>query len=103
SVVGFHALVGRVAVRIRWGRMAHSHWGDFQSLITLSIAINAAFAAVPTFLGRSMQKQRQLVEDYISEAVDLEGQGVRANPRTLSSRFIDIETEYKKIEDRLER
>lgn len=41
------------------------HWGDFQSVIQLSIALNAAYAALSSYVGTSLHREQRLLEELI--------------------------------------
>jgi hypothetical protein len=88
--------------------MAHWLWGEFQSLTQLSIALNAAFATIPTFLGNSIKREQSLVNSYISDAeyleelVDKKVISYSLPNRRLSAQFSDISAEYRKLEHRFD-
>jgi hypothetical protein len=45
-------------------------WGDFQSLIQLSVALNGAFAAFASFFGSGLQKEERLLHYLLEECGD---------------------------------
>ncbi len=66
-------------------------WGEFQSIIQLSIALNAAFAALSSFIGTSLTREKRLLEELIDrlQSIGVAGQSVATvlkpaySPKTL--------------------
>lgn len=40
-----------------------SAWGDYQSVIQLSVALNSAYAALATYLGSDLRSEQQAIKD----------------------------------------
>src|ERR1700730_18380323 len=77
-------------------------WGEFQSLIQLSIGLNGAFALLSTYLSNIIQRQIELTEIHFHHAVDLEksvnlATTVNKQPTSLSTRFSDLIDEFKQV------
>lgn len=51
---------------------AVTKWGDFQSVIQLSIALNAAYAALSSYIGTSLTREKRLISELLDQlkAVD---------------------------------
>lgn len=42
-----------------------AQWGEFQSVIQLAVALNAAYAALGTYLGSNLPTERRLIQELI--------------------------------------
>jgi hypothetical protein len=80
-------------------------WGDFQSLIQLSIALNIAFATLPTFMGNVLQ--RTVAEmDYLitraQEAEQVKADGAEEFRRDISTAMIFLKGDYLTIQEKFQ-
>lgn len=86
------------------------HWGDFQSVIQLSIALNAAYAALASYLGTNLPNERGLIQEIMdaipkaqratSDIKDTETQPTLSKFTTLQllyGKSIEVERRYESI------
>lgn len=77
-----------------------SSWGDFQSLLQLSIAINAAFIAFAGFFGDIVDSRKQHISFMMNKLSDIpvrdmDGLSPRSKLISLSGKLDKIEKSYK--------